>query len=138
MAYAGYLIKIHGGSADYDIPLSYINEKSYKGTLSTLDLDSLRDGNGVLHRNAVLQVPHCSFNTRALTDLDIDELWGNLQSRYINGMEKKVLATIYISETTSYYTGSFYIPDTEMTINHISNGRVHYEPITFEFIGYGE
>ena len=138
MAYAGYLIRIHGGNSDYDIPLTYMNEKSYKGTLSTMDLDSLRDGNGVLHRNAVLKVPHCSFNTRSLTDLDIDELWGNISSRYTNAMEKKVLATVYISETATYMTGSFYIPDTEMTINHIAQGRIHYEPATFEFIGYGE
>ena len=149
MAFQGYLIQIHGGSGDYNVPLEYMNETSYKGTWSTLDLDSTRNANGVLERNAVLQVPHCSFETRPhLKDVDIETLWSNIRSRYTNSLEKKVSASVYITETNSYYTGSFYVPDTEMTIQNIDikedrygtfiSATVYYEPITFEFIGYGE
>ena len=134
MAYSGYLISIN----DYVIPLTYINEKTYKCTYSTMDLDSYRDANGVLHRNAILKVPHCSFSTRPLNNIDAETLWSNIRSRYTNAMEKKVIATIYIPETDNYYTGSFYVPDIDMTINHVSGNRVYYAPITFEFIGYGE
>ena len=135
----GFLVTIHG-TTDYNIPLEYMTEKSYKCTISTLDLDATRDANGVLHRNAVLQVPHCSFDTRPLTNVDVGTLWSNIQSRYIgdSNNEKKLLASVYLPESDSYYTGAFYIPDTEMTINLIKGGKVYYEPITFEFIGYGE
>lgn len=135
----GFLITIHGGT-NYNIPLEYMTEKSYKCTLSTLDLDATRDANGVLHRNAVLQVPHCSFDTRPLTNVDVEILWSNLRSRYIgdNANEKKVSASVYLPESDSYYTGNFYVPDTEMTIRMIKGNKVYYEPITFEFIGYGE
>lgn len=139
MAYAGYLIKIIGsGSSDYIIPLNYIQEKSYKCTLSTLDQEGYRDGNGVLHRTAVLHVPHCSVNTMPLNNTQIGSLWQNIQSRYTQALEKRVTASVYVTELDSYITASFYVPDVEMTINHIKNGKIYYEPMTFEFIGYGE
>lgn len=137
MAFNNYLITIHG-STDYVIPLEYMNEKSYKCTLSTLDLDSYRDANGVLHRSAVLQTPHCSFDTRTLNNTDVNALWSNISSRYAIEIEKKVLASVYLPQTDDYYTGYFYIPDTDITINYIKDGKVFYAPITFEFIGYGE
>lgn len=134
MAYSGYLISI----SDYQIPLRYINEVSYKCTFSTLDLDSTRNANGILKRNAVLQVPHCSFETRPLTNVVLMDLWSNIRSRYTNELEKKVSASVYVPETDSYISGSFYIPDTEITIHHINGNTVYYNPVTFEFIGYGE
>ena len=133
----GYLVTIHGAT-DYNIPLEYMTEKSYKCTFSTLDLDSYRDANGVLHRNAVLQVPHCSFDTRPLTNVDVEIIWSNIRSRYITDIEKNVLASVYVPERNDYVTGKFYVPDTEMTINLIKGDKVYFEPITFEFIGYGE
>ena len=168
MAYNGYLIKIGG---DYNVPLNLMNLASYKCTLSTLDKDSYRDGYGVLHRNAILQVPHCSFSTRQISNTELGELWANIRSRYTSDIEKKITASVYIPEMDSYYTGSFYIPDTDSTIHHIegttvrrpsldhnavtyndeskintqykptgtSQGyRIIYNPVTFEFIGYGE
>ena len=118
--------------------MAYMNEKSYKCTFSTLDMDSFRDANGVLHRNAVLQVPHCSFQTRSLKDTELEEIWNIIRTNYITTSEKDVNATVYLPETNSYYTGRFYVPDTDITINHINNGHVFYEPVTFEFIGYGQ
>ncbi len=139
MAYNGYLIRILQTNNNYDIPLEYINEKSYEGTMSTLDKGSSRDGLGVLHRNVILQVPHCSFTTRSLKNSEVGALFNNIQARYTSAKEKKVSASIYITETDSYYTGSFYIPDTPFKIHHIDHDNtIHYEPITIEFIGYGE
>lgn len=137
MAYNGYLIKILG-NGDYTIPLTLINEVSYKGTLSVMDLDATRTADGILHRNVVLAVSHCSFETRPLNNTDVASLWGNIRSRYTNAAEKKVYASVYISELDDYMSANFYIPDIEMTISHIENNKVFYEPITFEFIGYGD
>lgn len=137
MAYDGFLIKIKG-TTDYIVPLTYMNEKSYKGTLSTLDTEAYRDANVTLHRTAVKQVPHCSFTTRSLTNREIDEIWTGISSRYTNAIEKKFQATIYITERDAYYTGYFYIPDTEMTIQSIKDGVIKYEPATYELIAYGE
>lgn len=139
--YNGYLIKIIGSgqAGDYVVPLTLMNQGTFKGTLSTLDKEGYRDGNMVLHRTAVSRVPHCSFETRPfLTNTQIQELWSNLQERYKNVKEKKVTASIYIDETDSYYQGDFYIPDVEMTIDHIEKDKIIYNAITFEFIGYGK
>jgi len=139
MAYDGFLIKIKG-TTDYTVPLDYMNEKSYKGTLSTLDIEAYRDANTILHRTAVNQVPHCSFTTRELTNDKIRDIWEGISSRYTNAIEKKFQATIYITERDAYYTGYFYIPDTEMTIKSINKKTnvIKYEPATFELIAYGE
>lgn len=134
MAFNGYLVKV----GDYEIPLEYMNEASYKCTWSTLDLDSTRNANGVLERNAILQLPHCSFDTRPLTNVGLMDIWSNIRSRYTDSNEKKVSASVYVPETDSYYSGSFYVPDTEITINHIYGNTVYYNSVTFEFIGYGE
>lgn len=134
MAFSNYLIMV----GDYVIPLNYINEKTYKCTYSVMDLDSYRDANGVLHRNAINKIPHCSFQTRNLSNIDMGNLWAGISANYINTNERKVLASVYVPETDSYYSGSFYIPDTDMVIDKINQNKVYYEPITFEFIGYGE
>jgi hypothetical protein len=138
MSYSGFLIKING-TTDYIVPLTYMDEKSYKGTLSVVDLEGWRDADkALLHRTAVNQVPHCSFTTRALTNREIGEIWQNISSRYTKPIEKKFQATIYIMEQDAYYTGSFYIPDTEMTIQSIKDGVIKYEPVTYELIAYGD
>jgi len=137
MAYAGYLIKIHG-TTDYELPLTLIQEKTYHGVFSTLDVEGYRDAYGVLHRKAVLQVPHATFQTRSLTNTELGEMWTNIQSRYTNALEKKVQATVYISETDDYRTESFYVPDIDPTIDKIKGNVIKYEPVTMEFIGYGK
>lgn len=141
MAYSGYLIKIIGDSqtGDYVIPMTLINEASYQGTLSTLDVDAYRDADGVLHRTAVLKVPHVSFSTRSyLTNAQVSALWGGISNRYTNEMQKRVTASVYISEIDDYVQEEFYVPDTELTISHIEGSVIRYEEIAFEFIGYGK
>ena len=136
LAYAGYLIRING-TTNYNIPMEYMRKETYKCTFSTLDTETYRDGNGVLHRTAIVRIPHCSFETRKLNNTEISTLWQAIQSRYTVTMEKRVSASVYVMEIDDYITGSFYIPDTEMIIDKIENGKIFYMPVTFEFIGYG-
>jgi len=139
MGYEGFLIKIKGAT-DYVVPLTYMKDRSYKAPLSTLDKEAFRNGNGVLKRTAILQVPHSTFETRILPGSQLSSLWQNIRSRYVVALEKKVRATVFVPELNDYYTGYFYVPDIDMIINHIDEKKniVYYEPVTFEFIGYGE
>jgi len=137
MAYQGYFIKVHG-TTDYTIPLTLMQEKSYHGVFSTLDTEGYRDAYGVLHRKAVLKVPHAVFQTRPLTNTEIGEMWTNIQNRYTNALEKRVTATVYISELDDYMTQDFYVPDIDPTINIIQGNVIKYEPVAMEFIGYGK
>lgn len=49
MAYAGFLIRV----GSYKIPHSWIRAETYTVTKTGQDLDSYRDANGLLHRNAL-------------------------------------------------------------------------------------
>ena len=138
MAYSGFLVRIMG-ETNYDVPMEYIVEKSYKCTHSTLDLDPYRDANGVLHRNAVLKTPKVVIGLRPLLrNTQVAELFANISNRYVNTMEKKVLASVYVPEIDSYYTGYFYVPDIEFNIRKIENSTIFYDALTLTFIGYGD
>ena len=66
MAYSGFLIKV----GNYTVPFRYIEAKKYKCGIKGQDLDSYRDANGILHREALSNV---SIKTEWETPGDIDE-----------------------------------------------------------------
>ena len=135
MAYSGYLIKSNGV---YSIPLEYMAENSYKCTYNTLDMDSYRDGEGILHRNVILQTPTAKFTTRTLNNTQMASLLNSLSANFIIPAERKSLLSVYVPEKDTYITGYFYMPDFELTIKHIRGNVITYEPLTLEFIGTGE
>ena len=56
MANRKSLITINGasvGKSNWDIPLSYMRAETFNVVLNGQDLDSYRDSNGILHRNAL-------------------------------------------------------------------------------------
>lgn len=134
MAYQGYLIKV----GKYKIPHKFIKADTYSPYRNVQDLDSYRDGNGVLHRNALEHVPcKVEFETPALlTNIQFKELMSNIQANYTNAIERKASVTLYIPETDSYETQEMYMPDITPKIYGIFNGVIKYNPIRLAFIGY--
>lgn len=136
MAYNGYLIKILG-TTDYVMPFGYMVFQSYKGTYSVLDGDSKRNGEGRLVRTVLPhKVAHCSVDIMPLDNNELGDLMGGIQSRYTEAAEKKVTASIWVPEINGYVEEEFYVPDIEITIKKVEDGKVIYEPFTLEFIGY--
>ena len=135
MAFSGYLLKI----GDYTFPTRQIAYRTFKPIRGVQDLDSYRDANGVLHRNALEhEIYKVEFQTRAMTNKEYDSIMNNIRSRYTNAQERKLQVDMYIPET-GQYTGliNAYIPDPEVTIMEIiDDTTLKYEPITFKFIGY--
>ncbi len=135
MAYSGFLIRV----GDYTIPDDkYINAKSYTATRNIQDLDSYRDANGILHRTALEHVPlKIEFETPPmLTDITYGDLMWNIRRNYIIPQERKVLATVYVSEINDYVTQEMYVPDPKPTVYGTYGGRVYYNAIRLAFIGY--
>lgn len=134
MAYQGYLIKI----GDYRLPHEYIKAESYNVYRNVQDIDSYRDGNGVLHRTALSHVPNkVEFETiPQLTNLQFSELMISIQNNYINETERKASVTLYIPETDSYVTQDMYMPDIQPQIYGIFDNVIKYNPIRMAFIGY--
>lgn len=97
MAYSGFLIR----TGDYEIPLEYISCQTYKVTRSIQDLNSYRDSNGELHREALEHtLEKVEFET-------VPKLYGNEMGKLIKGIsdnyiiagERKVLATVFIRKS---------------------------------------
>ena len=141
MAFSGFILQINGsGSNLYQFPMEYIQWESYKAVIGSQDLDSYRDANGVLHRNALkTRVPKVEFQLReGVKSGEFETIMTNLQNRYQNGIEKKVNVTAYFPEIADYITFDSYIPDIETVIKKVDRTQMIYKSIRFAFIGYGK
>lgn len=136
MAFLGYLIKV----GNYIIPYKYIRFDSYSVFMSTTDLDSYRDGYGILHRNALDHKPNkVEFETPALlTNEEFADLMSNIRSNYTVENEKKANVTLYIPEIDGYITQDMYMPDIKPQIYRYNQNidKLQYNPIRLAFIGY--
>lgn len=134
MAYQGYLIKV----GNYEIPLSMMRAETYKVSKKILDVDSYRDANGKLHREAL---DHYSavvtFNIPALkTNTEVSEFLSNIQANYTIPKERKASVQFYMPETDNYVTLDMYMPDIEFTMYMATKEFIKYNETTIEFIGY--
>lgn len=134
MAYAGYLIQV----GNYKIPHSWIRAETYVVTKNGQDLDSYRDANGVLHRNALEHwVAKAEFETPALkTNKEVSSFMNNISSNYTNEVEKKANVTMYIPELDDYVTQEMYIPDIPFTLYSADEKEVKFNQFRVAFIGY--
>ena len=134
MSYGGYLIKI----GDFEITgEKYIKYSTYSVTRKVQDLDSYRDANGVLHRNALQHTPIVvEFETLPLTNTELATFLGTIQDNYLNALERKVLATVYVPETDSYVSQDMYLAEPAPRIRQIKGSTIIYEPLKLSFIGY--
>lgn len=139
MAYAGYLIKIGSGNNAYIIPLKYMRYESYQITYYTQDLDSYRDADGILHRNALQhKVGKIEFNTPLMNNTEMETLLSNIRSRYIDANEKKILVTFFVPESNLYIAQDMYVPDIVTKIRNVdeAHGIINYQETRIAFIGY--
>lgn len=134
MAYSGWLIKV----GDYTIPLSWIRAETYQVTKNGQDLDSYRDANGKLHREALEHwVAKAEFETPPLkTNVEVSAFMKNIQRNYINVVEKKALVTLYIPELDEYVTQEMYVPDIPFTMYYADTKEIKYNQFRVAFIGY--
>ena len=136
MAYAGYLMRI----GDFDITgARCIQFASYEVTRKVQDLDPYRDANGVLHRNTLQNVPlTVQFDLMpGLTNTELGEFLGGIQRNYINALERKVLATVYVPELDDYITQEMYMAEPAIKIRSITKDNViNYEAVQIKFVGY--
>lgn len=118
--------------------MKYINVSSYSPYRSVQDLDSYRDGNGVLHRTVLNHKPNkVEFETPPmLTNTEFTDLMSNIQKNYTNSVERKASVEMYLPETDSYVTQDMYMPDITPVIHSILNNELRYNAIRLAFIGY--
>ena len=135
MSYSGFLIKV----GSFTIPLSWRRAETYSVALHGQDLDSYRDADGLLHRQALeYVVPKVEFNIPAMKkQKEFAEFMANIRANYINATEKRVSATVYIPEIDEYVTQDMYVPDITPSIYFANGNDIWYNEIRIAFIGYG-
>lgn len=131
--YSGFLLKI--GNEIFN--MKYIKEKTYKGYVSVQDLDSYRDANGLLHREALSHVPiKCEFETIPLNNEQYEQIMDMIRRNYINELERKVTITAFILEYNGYVTQDAYMAEPQPQIQTIKDNKIQYAPLRITFIGY--
>lgn len=131
--YSGFLLKI--GNEIFN--MKYIKEKTYKGYVSVQDLDSYRDANGLLHREALSHVPiKCEFETIPLNNEQYEQIMDMIRRNYINELERKVTITAFILEYNGYVTQDAYMAEPQPQIQAIKDNKIQYAPLRIAFIGY--
>ena len=133
--YKGYLVKV----GNYTIPLELIKTQTYKSAMHGQDLDSYRDSNGTLHREALSNfAPKCEFETiPMMTDSQVNSLMKNIRDNYTNEKEKKAKVTMWMQEINKYITHDCYIPDIEFSQYYADKKGIQYESFRIAFISYG-
>lgn len=134
VAYAGFLIQV----GNYKIPHSWIRAETYTVTKTGQDLDSYRDANGFLHRNALNHWgAKVEFETPGLkTNAEVAAFMNNIAVNYTNTIEKRANVTVYIPETDSYVTQEMYVPDITFTLYSANAAEVKYNQFRVAFTGY--
>lgn len=135
MSYNGYLIKV----GTYEISMKrFIAAESYQVTRNVQDLDSYRDANGVLHRNALEHAPiKVEFTTPAmLTNTEVAELMGAIRNQSTNTVERKYNVSVYVPELDDYVTQDMYMPDPQFQIYGSYDNKLTYKATRIAFIGY--
>lgn len=133
MAYAGYLVKV----GNYIIPNSKIRANTFKTVKTIIDLDTYRDANGVLHRNALDHVPYkVELNLITMYNTDLQTILSGIKNNFSVPKERKANVTFYDSESDSYITQEMYMPDIDFSMYGIFDDKILYNEITLKFIGY--
>lgn len=131
MANPSYLIKV----GSYTIPLSVMKTETYSVTRSTLDLDSYRDADGILHRTVLAhKVPKIEFETPISHDLPT--LLANIKAQYTDTSAKTCNVSYWDFEQGSFQTATCYVPDISVKIKENSLNGFLYESCRIAFIGY--
>lgn len=140
MAFAGYLIKLKGGTAE-ELPMKYMAISSYKASPNQrMESDAHRATTGFLHRTTVQHTAtKIEFETPAqMTNKDISALNALIASHFTDVLQRKLTIEYYDNETDTYKEGEVYAPDVEYSIDRVDRARniIYYNSIRYAFIEY--
>lgn len=143
MSFDGNLLYLsQNGSSWSAFPIKYVKAESYSALYSGQDMESYRDANGNLIRNALPNpLPKIEFETRPmLNNTEMAEIWSFIRSRYVNSTEKSIYVKAFMPELNGYMTQKCYVPDCTPTIYGIdrSTKLIRYNSLRIAFIGCGK
>lgn len=135
MGYGGYLIKV----GSYKVPFEYITASTFQSPLLGQDLNSYRDDNGKLHRDAVKnQVLKAEWQVPSKNEKEFDAFMTKINAQYVGiRREKKCLVTAWCPEIMKYVTMYCYVPDVTPIVGYADEKTIEYDAWRIAFTGYG-
>lgn len=124
------------GGANFD---NVIKADSYKITPNARqDLDSYRDADGVLQRNALSHTATIvEFDTKVMHEPEMQALMSSIRGSYINYAERDANCNYYDPESGSTKSGHFYIDSNlSFSIKQVWDGVIFYDETHFKFVEY--
>lgn len=124
------------GSANFS---NLIRAGSYQITPNARqDLDSYRDADGVLQRNALKHTATViEFDVKMLKEPNMRALMNAITGSYINFNERDAECTYFDPETGTMKSGHFYLDSNlQFSIYAVWNGEIFYNETHFKFVEY--
>lgn len=102
------------------------------------DMDSYRDADGLLHRNALNHTATIvEFDTIPMWDKDMQPLLSALSGSYQNYNERDAIASYFDPESGGMKSGHFYLDaNFKASIKQVWGGRILYDSCHFKFVEY--
>ena len=102
------------------------------------DLDSYRDADGILHRNALSHTASIiEFDTIPMWSTEFSSLMSSLTSNYINTSERDANCTYFDVENGTSKSGHFYLDSNfKASIKQVWGGLILYDACHFKFVEY--
>lgn len=134
--FRGYFIT----SANGVFPEKYINWDSYKSTPNSVsELNSYVNSNNELIRKVAKNTrSKIEFSTRAINDVELEEIWTWLRSNMTVAAEKKLSVILWNEQDHTYKSYLVYVPDITYTAKRHDENHIYYDSVRFAFITYGE
>lgn len=134
----GYLLKIKSGNTYVNFPNKYIQIDSWVYTQNSQDLDSYRDGNGLLHRTPLDDKVKVEWNSPFMEIDNFRAMISLFTNNYVDKAERKLNVKYYDIWTDSYLEGVVYMPDASIQFYRIipNSNRIQVRPVRFVIIEY--
>lgn len=103
------------------------------------DMDSYRDADGVLRRNALQHTASIiEFDTIPMWESQFNALMTSMRAQYLNSNERDANCTYFDPETgTVGKTGHFYLDSNfKVSIKQVWGGKILYDSCHFKFVEY--
>lgn len=102
------------------------------------DMDSYRDADGVLQRNALQHTATIiEFDTIPMWSTNFHSLMSAMSGQYINDYERDANCTYYDPEYGTTKTGHFYLDSNfKVTIKQVWGNNILYDSCHFKFVEY--
>ena len=134
------LIAFNRNGTFVPLPLKYIVAEGYECHPRRIqDISAERNVDGALLRDTAKGRPSTiSVQLNLESNEEVNIVFSLLKQCYTVPAERKLNVRFYSPEDDAYLIENMYLADPQFKMTDITGDKVYYEPMTLDFIGYGD